>query len=135
MADVCKREGVKHVVYSALDAVKEKIGTLCPHFDSMAVVDKYLDEIGVPKTSVRYPSYFENFITMLVPQKQGDGSYVVTICMDGAISVPDGGPVVAAVFSKPVEYIGKVVAISGDKLTIHEYMAIIGKVTGKTVRY
>ena len=138
VADVCKRQGVKHVVYSALDAVKEQIGTLCPHFDSKAVVDKYLDEIGVPKTSVRYPFYFENFISMLAPQKQDDGSYTLTLSMDGpmhAISVPDGGPIVAAVFSKPEEYIGKVVSISGDKLTIHEYTAIIGKVTGKTVRY
>ena len=52
-----------------------------------------------------------------------------------AMSVADGGSIVAAVFSKPEEYISKVVAISGDKLTIHEYTAIIGKVTGKTVRY
>ena len=137
VANVCKQAGVKHVVYSALDAVKEKIGTLCPHYDSKAVVDKYLDEIGVPKTSVRYPFYFDNFIT-LSPKKQDDGSYVHTSCMDGpmdAISVADGGPIVAAVFSKPEEFIGKVVSISGDKLTLHEYMAIIGKVTGKTIRY
>ena len=76
VADVCKREGVKHVVFSALEAVKEKIGILCPHYDSKAVVDKYLDEIGVPKTSVRYSVYFENFTTYFAPQKQDDGSYV-----------------------------------------------------------
>ena len=138
VADVCKKVGVKHVVYSALDGAKEKLGVLCPHMDSKAVVDKYLDEIGVPKTSVRYPFYFENFITMLAPQKQDDGTYLFTACMDGpmhAIAVADGGPIVATIFSKPEEFIGKVVSISGDKLTLHEYMANIGKVTGKTFRY
>ena len=52
-----------------------------------------------------------------------------------AISVVDGGPIVVAVFSKPEVFIGTVVSISGDKLTIHEYMAIVSKVTGKTIRY
>ena len=65
VADVCKKAGVKHVVFSSVDGAKEKIGILCPHMDSKAVVDKYLDEIGVPKTSVRYPFYFENFTNVL----------------------------------------------------------------------
>ena len=45
------------------------------------------------------------------------------------------GLAVAAIFDKPEEYIGKMIGLSGDKLTFSEYMAIIGKVTGKTVTY
>ncbi len=51
------------------------------------------------------------------------------------IGVEDAGPAVVAIFDKPEEYIGKKIGFSGDKLTLSEYMAIIGKVTGKTVTY
>ncbi len=54
--------------------------------------------------------------------------------MDG-ISVEDLGPAVAAIFDKPEEYIGMKIGFSGDKMTLSEYVAIIGKVTGKTVTY
>ena len=137
VADACKAAGVQHVVYSGLDPVKDLIGIDCPHFDSKATVEKYLDEIGVPNTSVRYPFYFDNFL-VVPPQKQEDGSFVMTWPMDGpmyAISVADGGPFVAACFKNPEKSLGKKVGIAGDKLTFHEYAAIISKVSGKTVKY
>ena len=136
--DLCKKVGVKHLVYSGLEYVKEIIGKPCPHFDAKGIVEKYLDETGVPNTSTRYSFYFDNFATMLAPQKNDNGTYTLTLpmkkAMDG-IGVEDGGPAVAAIFDKPEEYIGKKIGFSGDKLTLSEYMAIISKVTGKTVTY
>ena len=136
--DLCKKVGVKHLVYSGLEYVKEIIGKPCPHFDAKGIVEKYLDETGVPNTSTRYSFYFDNFATMLAPQKNDNGTYTLTLpmkmAMDG-IGVEDAGPAVAAIFDKPEEYIGKKIGFSGDKLTLSEYMAIISKVTGKTVTY
>ena len=40
-----------------------------------------------------------------------------------------------AVFQHPQECLGKKIGISGAKMTIAEYAAIISSVTGKTVRY
>ena len=137
VADACKKAGVEHLVYSGLDPVKDAIGKFCPHLDSKATVEKYLDQIGVPNTSVRYPFYFENFLFFL-PQKQEDGTFVSTWPMDGplyAISVEDGGPVVASIFSNPGEFIGKKIGVAIDKLTMHDYAAIMSKVTGKTIKY
>ena len=135
--DVCKSMGVKHLVFSGLEYVRDIIGKPCLHFDSKGTVEKYLDEIGVPNTSTRYPFYFENFIGF-GPQKNDDGTYTLTFpmkkAMDG-VSVEDAGPAVAAIFDKPEEYIGKKIEFSGDKMTLSEYVAIIGKVTGKTVTY
>lgn len=54
--------------------------------------------------------------------------------MDG-MAVADAGPVVAAFFNNPQEFIGKKVGLSSQKLTLHEYTATLSKVTGKTIKY
>ena len=126
------------MVFSGLENVKDIIGVRCPHFDAKGVIEKYLDEIGVPNTSVRYSCYFDNFAAAFQYQKQDDGSYVLTFPMDGpmdGIAVADGGAVVAAVFTNPQEFIGKKFGLSSQKLTMDEYLATISKVTGKTVKY
>ena len=138
VADVCKKAGVKHVVFSGLELVREIIGVPCPHFDNKGAVERYLDEIGVPNTSVRYAGYYENFATELFLQKQDDGSYTHTSPMDGpmdAVSVADGGEVVASIFKSPDEFIGKKIGLSGDKKTFDEYLAILSKITGKTYKF
>ncbi len=53
--DLCKKLGVKPLVYSGLPYVKEIMGKPCPHLDSKGIVEKYLDENGIPNTSARYP--------------------------------------------------------------------------------
>ena len=138
VADACKAAGVQHVVYSGLEPVEEKFGKRCLEFDSKATVEKYLDDIGVPNTSVRYSSYFENFLIYFFPVRQDDGTYSITLPMDGpmdAMSVANGAHIVLAVFQNPQEYLGKRIGMSGDKKTIAEYAAIISSVTGKTVKY
>ena len=142
VADACKTAGVKHLVYSGMELVKDIIGKPCPVFDSKGTIEKYLDEIGVPNTSVRMSYYYENFINVvpnpiLNPQEK-DGVYELTLPMKGpmpAISVEDGGPVVAAIFGNPQEFIGKKIGIRGDRKTMAEYLAIMGEISGKTFKY
>ena len=137
VADACKKAGVKHVVFSGLEKVKDITGLDCPHFDGKGEIEKYLDNIGQPNTSVRYPFYFENFTVLeLGFQKQPDGSYTYTTCMQGemdAISVHDGGPIVASIFAQPGKFVGKKIGLSGDRMTLKEYIDIISKVTGQTI--
>ncbi|PIO14023.1 hypothetical protein AB205_0014350, partial [Aquarana catesbeiana] len=75
IADVSKRLGLTLVVYSGLENVKKLTnGKLeVPHFDGKGVVEEYFREIGVPMTSVRLPSYYENLLTFFKPQKDKDG--------------------------------------------------------------
>ena len=138
VADECKEAGIKHVVFSGLDSVKDKIGKSCARFDSKAAVEKYLDEIGVPNTSVRFPFYFENFLTFFHLDVEPDGAYSFTLPMDGpmdAMSVSDGAPIVVNVFQNPQQYLGKKIALSAERKSIPEYLEIVSKVTGKVVRY
>ena len=138
VADACKTAGVKHLVFSGMELVKDITGKSCPHFDSKGTIEKYLDEIGVPNTSVRYPFYYENLINPAFKPQEKDGVYELTYPMKGpmdGISVEDGGPVVAAVFGNPQEYIGKKLGISGERKTLPEYLAIMSELSGKTFKY
>ena len=138
VADACKKAGVKHLVFSGMELVKDIIGKSCSHFDSKGTIEKYLDEIGVPNTSVRYSFYYENFINPSFKPQEKDGVYELTYPMKGpmyAVSVEDGGPVVAAVFGNPQEFIGKKIGISGDRKTLAEYLAIMSEISGKTIKY
>ena len=137
VADACMKAGVKHVVYSGLEKVKDITGWECPHFDGKGEVEDYLDEISLPNTSVRLPYYYENTYSFTDYQKQDDGSYTVTTCMKGpmdSLSVQDTGVVVASILKESEKYIGKRIGLSGDRLTMREYMDIVAGVTGKKIQ-
>ena len=70
VGDACVRAGVKHMVYSGLMVVKDIVGHPVPHFDSKGQIELYLDEIGLPNTSVRYAAYYENFTSNMKAQPQ-----------------------------------------------------------------
>ena len=138
VAAACKKFGVKHLVFSGLDPVKEITGKDCPHFDSKAAIEKYLDESGIPNTSVRYPAYFDNFLEPFLVQKQEDGTLLWTVCMKGpmdGIAVEDAGPAVASIFANHEEFLGKKIGLSSEKITPEQYMDILSKVLGKTFNY
>ena len=138
VAAACKRFGVQHLVYSGSELVKDITGVDCAYFDSKGAIEKYLDEIGIPNTSVRYSSYFDNFLKPFLVQKQDDGTCLWTVCMKGpmdGVSVEDAGPAVASVFANREEFLGKKIGLSSDKIPPEQYMDIMSKVLGKTFKY
>ncbi|ERE74543.1 nmrA-like family domain-containing protein 1, partial [Cricetulus griseus] len=79
VADVAKRLGLKHVVYSGLENVDRLTGGKLKvlHFDGKGEVEEYFWSIGVPMTSVRLAAYFENFLTLWKPVKTSEGHYTL----------------------------------------------------------
>ena len=137
IGDICKKLSVRHLVYSGEEHPQPYTGKPCPPLDGKRIVEKYLDEIQVSNTSTRLSCYYENFITRFV-QKGDDGNYSITLPMNGpmhAVSVNGLGPIVVAIFNDPEKYAGKKLGLSGDKMTLDEYAAIISEVIGKTVKY
>ncbi|XP_068102560.1 nmrA-like family domain-containing protein 1 [Hyperolius riggenbachi] len=140
IADLCKKHGLKHVVFSSLENVHKLTGgkLQVQHFDGKGEAEEYFREIHVPMTSVRVAFYFENFLTVSKPHKSQDGkTYQLVIPMgnvpmDG-ISVADLGGVVRSIFQKPSEYIGKDIGVSAEKLTIKQYAETMSKVSGKNI--
>ena len=43
VGDACKKEGIKHLIFSGLELVKDITGRDCPHFDGKGEIEKYLD--------------------------------------------------------------------------------------------
>ncbi|XP_044159789.1 nmrA-like family domain-containing protein 1 [Bufo gargarizans] len=141
IADLCKRLGLPHVIYSGLENVNKMTGGKLEvlHFDGKGEVEEYFRQISCPMTSVRLAFYFENLLTVMKPQKSKDGnSYelVLPMCdvpMDG-ISVSDLGPAVLSILKSPKDYIGKDIGLSAEKLTAAQYAEIMSKVSGKVIK-
>ncbi|XP_075175621.1 nmrA-like family domain-containing protein 1 isoform X1 [Anomaloglossus baeobatrachus] len=141
VADISKRLALKIVVFSGLENVKKltegKLEVL--HIDGKGEIEEYFREIGVPMTSVRLPSYYENLLTFFKPQKNKDGDgYSLAIPMGDVLldgmSVRDLGGVVLSILKSPSEYIGKNIGLSTEKLTVEQYAAIMSRVTGKDIK-
>ncbi|KAM7038635.1 nmrA-like family domain-containing protein 1 [Acridotheres tristis] len=139
LADLSKRQGLHHVVFSGLENVHQLTGGRLEvlHFDGKGVVEEYFQKIGVPTTIVRLPFYFENFLSIFKPQKRQGDTFVLELPMgdtpmDG-MAVEDLGPIVLCLLKSPGEYIGQVIGLSTSKLTEAEYAAILSQQTGKTV--
>ncbi|KAH0506378.1 NmrA-like family domain-containing protein 1, partial [Microtus ochrogaster] len=140
VADIAKRLGLKHVVYSGLENVDRLSGGKLKvlHFDGKGEVEEYFWSIGVPMTSVRLAAYFENFLTVWKPVKSPDGYYTLAlpmgdVPMDG-ISVADVGTVVSSIFASPEEFVGKAVGLSAEALTIQQYADVLSRILGKDIR-
>ncbi|KAM5152033.1 nmrA-like family domain-containing protein 1 [Mantella aurantiaca] len=141
VADLSKRLGLKHVVYSGLENVKKmtggKLGVF--HFDSKGEVEEYFRHIGCHMTSVRLPFYYENFLGQFKPEKCEDGKSCVLhlpmgdVPLDG-ISVKDLGPCVVSILKHPSHYSGKNIGLSAEKLKVSQYAHIMSEVTGKTIK-
>ncbi|XP_008821843.1 nmrA-like family domain-containing protein 1 isoform X2 [Nannospalax galili] len=141
VADVAKRLGLKHVVYSGLENVQQLSGgkLQVPHFDGKGEVEEYFWSIGVPMTSVRLAAYFENFLTVWKPVKAPGGDhYTLALPMGNApmdgISVADIGAVVSSIFNSSEEFLGKAVGLSAEALTVQQYADVLSKILGKEVR-
>ncbi|XP_030814317.1 nmrA-like family domain-containing protein 1 isoform X1 [Camarhynchus parvulus] len=140
LAELSKRQGLQHVVFSGLENVQQLTGGRLEvlHFDGKGVVEEHFQKIGVPTTIIRLPFYFENFLSIFKLQKAPQGDALVLELpmgdtpMDG-MAVEDLGPVVLSLLKSPGEYIGQVVGLSTGKLTEAEYAAILSQQTGKTV--
>lgn len=129
VADTCKELDVKHLVFSGLESIE--VGTPVAHFDSKGAVEKYIQQLGVPYTIVRMPAYFDNLANPRVCPKNDDGTYTVTMTMEGkklhAMGSEDLGGVVASVLENPSEYNGKILGLSADLLTVEEMGEIMSK--------
>ena len=146
LADGCKSAGVKHVVWSTLEDTRlfqddiPKIGEYkLPHFDEKGRANEYMKSIGLPVTLLYTSFYLDNFITQLKPQKQEDGSFIMSYPMGDAllagVTVKDIGRSVAAVFSKGLGEPGESVGVASEHLKMSEMAECLSAVSGRKVVY
>ncbi len=132
---------VEHFVFSSLPSVrKPSNGELnSPHFDQKHALEEYTKSLGIPSTFVHVAFYYDNFFSFFPPQKGEDGAYHFGFPQGetplAGVAAEDIGGVVASIFAKPAEFIGKTVGIVGEDLRGEEYAAVMSRVSGKNVQY
>lgn len=141
LIDAVAAAKIGHFVFSSLaDPQKLTHGTLeVPHFQMKADLEKYTRELGLPATFVHVAFYFENFICFFPPKRTNGGPATLSLPQGdtklGAVAAEDVGGVVAEIFKRPGEFIGKTITIVGDDIPMQKYAEIMAKVTGKQVVY
>jgi len=151
-AQAAKDAGLKHVIWSTLEDVREyvpldddRMPTLMgkykvPHFDGKGQSDKFFTEAGVPTTFLRASFYWDNFIYFgSGPKKGEDGKLYLTLPIGDApmagITAEDIGKCAYGIFKRGSEMIGKTVGIAGEHLTGKQMAKAMSKALGREVIY
>ncbi|KAL9003241.1 MAG: hypothetical protein Q9188_003881 [Gyalolechia gomerana] len=115
VADVCKAEGVKHLIWSSLLNVKELSHGALPnvhHFDGKANVEEYIRSLGIPASFFLPGFYMSNFPGMSL-RDMGDGKWALALPMPADSPIPlfdaerDTGKFVKAMFLNEQKVLGK----------------------------
>jgi uncharacterized protein YbjT (DUF2867 family) len=152
MAKAAKETGLKHVIWSTLEDVRnfvpledDSMPTLngkykVPHFDGKGESDQYFIDEGVPATFMLASYYWDNLVSFGMGPKRGeDGKLSITFPMGdkkmAGIAASDIGKCAYGIFKKGPSMIGKRIGIAGDQPTLKEMAASLSKALGEEVTY
>ena len=136
LADVAKKAGVEHFVYSSAGGAERNSGI--GHFATKWEIEQYIRQLGLPATMIRPAAFMENYYLEQTEIGILQGKFVDAISADKAyqtIAVDDIGAFVALAFDRPNEFIGQALEIAGSELTNQEAAAIFSRVLGKPVEF
>jgi uncharacterized protein YbjT (DUF2867 family) len=133
-ADAAGEAGVKHFVYTSVGGAERNTGI--PHFDSKWEIEEYVRSLDLPATILR-PVYFMNnwlaykdtILDGRLPQPLSPETPLQQIAVD------DIGAFAAIAFSNPDEWIGQVIEIAGDELTMRETAETFSHALNRDVKY
>src|SRR6478609_7896107 len=152
MAAAAKEAGLKHVIWSTLEDVRNYVPlsdssmpTLqgkykVPHFDGKGESDQFFIDAGLPVTFLLASYYWENLIYFgMGPKRGADGKLSITFPMGdkkmAGIAAGDIGKCAYGIFKAKDTFIGKRVGIAGDQLTLGDMAKEISKAIGEEVAY
>lgn len=137
VADLARKSGVEHLVYSSLNGAGADSGI--PYYESKSRIEKHIHALGLPATILRPVSFMDNFATYNRPVLV-DGELVVNLAVRPElpmqlISVSDIGAFAAIAFDRPDRFIGRTVELAGDAITPPEIAETFGRVCGLPARF
>jgi len=137
LAEVAKKKGVQHFVYSSVGSAHRKTGI--PHFDNKWRVEEAIRGIGLPSYTILRPAFFmENWVSPWFKPAIDDGNVAIGIKPDTKlqmIAVQDIGQYGALAFEKHAELAGQAIDIAGDAKTGPEAAEILGQAAGKKLGF
>lgn len=136
LADVAKKAGVEHLVYSSVGGAERNTGIT--HWETKWVVEKHLRSLNLPVTVLRPASFMETYhITeveigllkgKLVDPIRGDKPYQT-------IATDDIGAFAALAFERPKDFIGLDLEIAGSELTNIDAAKVFSRVLNRPVKF
>ena len=136
LADVAKKTGVQHIVYSSVGGAERSTGI--PHWESKWEVEKYIRGLGLPVTILRPVTFMEGYYIDQVESGIFKGKLTDAVRADKlyqTIATDDIGAFAALAFERPNEFIGLELEIAGSELTNSEAAKIFSRVLGKPVKF
>jgi len=136
LADVAKRIGVQHVVYSSVGGAERKTGIT--HWETKWEVENHIRSLQLPATILRPVSFMETYHILevevgllkgkLADPIQGDKPYQT-------IATDDIGAFAAQAFDRPKEFIGTALEIAGSELTNLQAAEVFSRVLNRRVKF
>lgn len=141
LVDALADSGVRHVVLSTRPSARRASNGefSIASFDGKARMEDAAECIGLPATFIHPAFFYENFLSLFVPQRQVDGSYVFGFPQGDAplagFAVADLGDVVADLFARGTALLGERIPLVGEVATPAQYAEVMSDVADEIVRY
>jgi uncharacterized protein YbjT (DUF2867 family) len=136
LADVAKRAGVHHFVYSSVGGAERNSGIT--HWETKWEVEKHIRKLGLPATILRPAAFMETYHILEVEVGILKGKLADPIRGDKpyqTIATDDIGAFAALAFERPGDFIGEELEIAGSELTNLEAAQVFSRVLGKPVKF
>ena len=133
LAEAAAEAGVDHFVYSSVGSADEDTGLA--HFESKWTVEQRIEELGLPATVVRPVFFMQNFAYMMREEVM-DGHLTMPLQEGVSLAVVDAtdiGQTVVAALTDPDTFLGEVITLAGDDLTLEEFAAAFSDQLGHAV--
>lgn len=137
LAEVARRSGVEHFVYSSVASAHRHTGI--PHFDNKWRVEETIRSLDFPSYTIIRPVFFmENFLSPWFKPAIDEGHLTVGIkprTVLQMIAVEDIGKYGAWAFDEPEKLNGRALDIAGDACTMPDAAKLIGSAAGRPVDF
>ena len=136
LADVAKKAGVEHFVYSSVGGAERNTGIT--HWETKWVVEKHIRSLRLPVTVLRPASFMETYHILEVEIGLLKGKLADPVRADKpyqTIATDDIGGFVALAFERPKDFIGMELEIAASELTNIEAAKVFSRVMNRPVRF
>src|SRR5713226_1058914 len=136
LADVAKKAGVQHFVYSSVGGAERNTGIT--HWESKWEIEKHIRKLVLPATILRPATFMETYHVLEVEVGILKGKLADPIRADKpyqTIATDDIGAFAALAFERPKDFIGLELEIAGSELTNPQAAQVFSRVLGKPVKF
>jgi uncharacterized protein YbjT (DUF2867 family) len=136
LASLAKSYNVRHFLYSSVFGADLQTGI--PHWESKLIIENHVKQINLPYSIIRPASLFENFLIPAVKKRIVQGKLDSPLPGDFLqpfISSSDIGEVSTMIFLRRDEYLGKVIPLIKEQISMEMAASIFSNVLGKEIRY